>query len=612
MNRDTSIIQADCCTYSQLGFMALWFLIFICAAPALAGGDSTTTQPSDTPPSLTLPCVVPPPVEAVYTDEMIPVGDAIVCSPMPEEPIRAELGRIAESWNIPLTDTATEKSFTTIEIGTDGIQPSPAKSRSAPLAQRYLLKICKKRHGASITIQSRDDAGVFYALQSLKRLAILSDGKMAVRGAVIRDWPAFQHRGLILGFGMETEVLLNRLRQMAESKMNLLMHCGIRPQGGDFAKLKEHIRIIKDFCDAHYIEFCYLGGAGDQLSSRPLADVLREYEERYHAGIRSFTVNFDDLGLGKTLEEARQLAEQHATITNAIYRHIKALDADVRFIFCPVPYGGIAGKNLIAGSLEAGMLYLKILGEQLPPEIPFFWTGDGGVWSDDVTVAGAEAFAQACGRKAFLWDNNTIRFINQLMPLAGREAGLPKNLAGYVGNANELETRWNALSVGVVETIGAYTWNPEAYDSRTARQYIQCGREAVRERLKALAIKEVLVSGNYELWENAFDRDPATAWNSGGRAPGWIEIVFDRPRHMNKLIVTIEQSPPGTTKHEIVATFKDGSSRKVYEFSGQTENGKKIEMAIRPKIAGVTRLRLVTTESPSWVAWSEIDVLSSP
>lgn len=258
------------------------------------------------------------------------------------------------------------------------------------------------------------------------------------------------------------------------------------------------------------------------------------------------------------------------------------------------------------------MLYLKILGERLPAEIPFFWTGDGGVWSDDVTVAGAEAFAQACGRKPFLWDNNAIRFINQLMPISGREAGLPRALAGYVGNANELETRWNALSGGVVETIGAYTWNPEAYDSRTARQYIQCGGEAVRERLKAMAVKEVLVSGNYELWENAFDRDPATAWNSGGRAPGWIEIVFDRPRHMNKLIVTIEQSPAGTTRHEIVATFKDGSSRKVYEFTGPTKNGQRIEMAIRPKIAGVTRLRLVTTESPSWVAWAEIDVLSSP
>lgn len=585
--------------------IAFSLAMVVAGGAATADGNVGSTRAVE-PATAILPRVIPSPVEASYGDELVPVGDEVVCAVLPRGNLLSALRLIAESWQKPLATTASAARFTEIAVTIN-----PLVSRSGPSArvlpgQGYLLEVSKRPHGVAVSIQGSDEAGAFYALQSLKCLLERAGGEPALRPAVIMDWPAFERRGLIMGLA-PVEVLCRRLDRAAAGKLNLLLHCGLRPRSGDFEKMKEDIRVLKEFCDARYIEIAYLGGYGDELARRPLPDVLGEYEERYRAGLRSFTVNFDDMGLG-SVDDARRVADQHASIANSVYEHLRALDPGVRVILCPVPYGGVPGRELVGSPLEAGTLYLKVMGERLPPEIPFFWTGDDGVQSETVTVQGAVIYGQTCGRKAVLWDNDALRFMNEAVPLSGREPGLHEKLAGYVANVNEQEARWGSVSDGVVKSIACYTWNTRAYDSQAAREYIGDAREIIRQRLRTFDLKEVLASSSSTAWEDAFDSDPATAWNSGQWAPGWIELVFKKPRSLKTIALTVAQTPAGKTNHQAVATFGDGTSRIVAEFQGVTRDQQVLRADIRPKPMNVTRLRILTTESPSWVAWSEIRI----
>ena len=56
------------------------------------------------------------------------------------------------------------------------------------------------------------------------------------------------------------------------------------------------------------------------------------------------------------------------------------------------------------------------------------------------------------------------------------------------------------------------------------------------------------------------------------------------------------------------STFSDGTSRIVAQFQGVTHDQQVLRADIRPKPTNVTRLRILTTGSPSWVAWGEIRI----
>jgi len=106
--------------------------------------------------------------------------------------------------------------------------------------------------------------------------------------------------------------------------------------------------------------------------------------------------------------------------------------------------------------------------------------------------------------------------------------------------------------------------------------------------------------------------DKAGLWNSGGYAPGWIETDLSAERKLDQITLIVHQSPPGATVHEIwVSAEPIGNDRAkaklVHTFKGETDEGQELKFTF-PADTTARYVQILTTDSPSWVAWRGIDL----
>jgi hypothetical protein len=104
----------------------------------------------------------------------------------------------------------------------------------------------------------------------------------------------------------------------------------------------------------------------------------------------------------------------------------------------------------------------------------------------------------------------------------------------------------------------------------------------------------------------AVDGDPNTAWNSGGGPPAWIELDLKRTVTLAKVRLLVEQSPAGPTTHQLYFGPSPAPTALIATLSGTTSDMQWLEADVSdPKPSG-RYLLVLTTASPSWVAWREI------
>jgi len=104
----------------------------------------------------------------------------------------------------------------------------------------------------------------------------------------------------------------------------------------------------------------------------------------------------------------------------------------------------------------------------------------------------------------------------------------------------------------------------------------------------------------------AVDGSEDTSWVSGRDAPQWIELDLETPTDVELIRLLVDQAPAGLTVHEIYAGAHEDPGRFITTIEGVTDYGDQLEAAI-----GITvrYIRILTTSSPSWVAWTEIEVV---
>ncbi|MEE8376157.1 MAG: amidohydrolase family protein [Acidimicrobiia bacterium] len=104
----------------------------------------------------------------------------------------------------------------------------------------------------------------------------------------------------------------------------------------------------------------------------------------------------------------------------------------------------------------------------------------------------------------------------------------------------------------------------------------------------------------------AVDGSEDTSWVSGQDAPQWIELDLGTPTDVELIRLMVDQAPAGLTVHEIYAGAHEDPGRFITTIEGDTDYGDRLEAAI-----GITvrYIRILTTTSPSWVAWIEIEVV---
>jgi hypothetical protein len=103
--------------------------------------------------------------------------------------------------------------------------------------------------------------------------------------------------------------------------------------------------------------------------------------------------------------------------------------------------------------------------------------------------------------------------------------------------------------------------------------------------------------------ELAFDGDPDTQWGAGADAEQWIEVDLGAETTIAGVRLIVGQWPEGHTVHRVEI---DGAE--VHVFAGETMEGDVLEAQFDSGTTGRV-IRIVTIESPSWVAWKEIEIL---
>ena len=106
--------------------------------------------------------------------------------------------------------------------------------------------------------------------------------------------------------------------------------------------------------------------------------------------------------------------------------------------------------------------------------------------------------------------------------------------------------------------------------------------------------------------------DKASRWNSGGYAPGWIEADLGSERKLDQITLVVHQWPQGATVHEIWISAEPignnrGKAKMVHTFKGETDDKQELKFTF-PADTTARYVQILTTDSPAWVAWLNIDL----
>jgi hypothetical protein len=99
-------------------------------------------------------------------------------------------------------------------------------------------------------------------------------------------------------------------------------------------------------------------------------------------------------------------------------------------------------------------------------------------------------------------------------------------------------------------------------------------------------------------------------WGSGADAPQYIEIALESPQTVDEIRLTVAQFPAGPTRHEVWVGQRGDPPVLVYTFDGSTAEQDVLVYSPPVPLEDVDVVRIVTTVSPSWVAWREIRIIS--
>ncbi len=128
-------------------------------------------------------------------------------------------------------------------------------------------------------------------------------------------------------------------------------------------------------------------------------------------------------------------------------------------------------------------------------------------------------------------------------------------------------------------------------------------------RAPEAAVTASSVVPGYEA-DNAIDGTDAY-WNSASEAPQWIELRFDEPVDLERIDLTVAQSPAGRTVHQLWVRPAGGTLTLIETFEGITDDGDVLRFADSERTTAIDMVRIVTTELEDLApAWREISLYS--
>ena len=109
---------------------------------------------------------------------------------------------------------------------------------------------------------------------------------------------------------------------------------------------------------------------------------------------------------------------------------------------------------------------------------------------------------------------------------------------------------------------------------------------------------------------SAIDGDRETTWNSGADTDQWIQINLGNLTTINEIRLVVSQYPAGDTIHQIWGGAEANNLKLLYEFKEFTDDLDTLEFKPSTPLIDIQYIKIITIQSPSWVAWREIEVIS--
>lgn len=109
---------------------------------------------------------------------------------------------------------------------------------------------------------------------------------------------------------------------------------------------------------------------------------------------------------------------------------------------------------------------------------------------------------------------------------------------------------------------------------------------------------------------NAIDGNTETIWSSGAYAPQWIQIDLGKPTTVSVIRLITSQYPEGETIHQIWVGPDPNGLVLMHEFKGNTKDPDTLEFKPPSPLMNVRYIKILTTQSPSWVAWREVEIVT--
>jgi hypothetical protein len=423
------------------------------APPAVAAGTVEERLRTD---PLMMPYytgnILPTPQKVEYKDEFLPMGKvAIVVGKDVADPgafVDVLTDRIARYGGQAAAAAAPGAEHTAVvSLGdTEWARQAQGSPGVPERNEGYIVYMTKAGGKPLIILKGRDRLGLTWSIASLMQLIHWRDGRTMARVATVEDYPILPRRGMILdgpsffhptgdrnGNNLSypnTDLLLRKNRLlMLVCKVNepfynplTIAHCyryyWKRPD-----KMPPDAHIEEDIAamgrNLTPLGISWWGGlsphaAGDS-SPEELSRKVSGDEESVN-GLLYFGRLMEQAGghLAIVLDDIRfplspYDKDHHGTARVAdtwfitrVMAQLKKEYPKARLLVCPPFYWGPVGRNPYNEDRDA---YLKTIGEEWPPEVEVFWTGQQ---VNAVTLAPREYFAWWMGltkRKPYFWQN---------------------------------------------------------------------------------------------------------------------------------------------------------------------------------------------------------------
>ena len=317
-----------------------------------------------------------------------------------------------------------------------------------------------------IRIQAANDAGVFYAIQTLRQIieSPIAEGGRKLPCLEVNDAPVFPYRGVVEGFyGMPWShaVRLSLIEFYGRHKLNTYIY---GPKDDPYhsspnwrlpypEREQRNIKELVEACRRNRVDFVWAIHPGKDIkwNEEDYQNLVRKFNLMYADGVRSFAIFFDDIS-GEGTNPNKQVE-----LLNRLTKEFVKAKGDVSpLIICPTDY-----SKLWAKADEDGPL--SIYGRTLDSSVRVFWTGD--VVCSDVTKETLDWVDSRIKRPAFFWWNYAVTdYVRNLIlqgPVYGLDTSLTnKDMCGLVSNPME-HGEASKLSL---YSVADYTWNPAAYN----------------------------------------------------------------------------------------------------------------------------------------------------